>query len=539
MNVFLLYEDRDWKNPKSYYDWNCIVKDLGLETLFELSKSDYVMKNGRVMYFDKDDEYLALVLRKVMQVPLTTKSEINYRQQLVKECLQYEGFVNELYQLTSDILHKWDKLGRKNKTGMRDSKAVLISDMKICRLMLTGIDEIRKLLIANYDRFSSKGLLELCKRLDEEFSKDKQKEMEDILSDISFYLNTDVSQVGRNAFKSYKPRIVLECGLDEGFKFSHLRLSELETEEKIFSTPNGMVSKIVGQINNINPNCLGTYSDPSLQDDVSELEFQVVSYVMNYCNEVAFELGQFIDELHFQIAFYRAAINLKHKTIREHIYYCFPTVNENNALEYKNLKDYMMHFEQKKDIVGNTGVVNKKNLVVITGANQGGKSTFLRSLGIAQVMFQCGLFVAADEFSNKIYPNFFTHFTRREDVAMNSGRLDEELKRMNNIIDKLGDNSLILLNESFATTTEKEGSAIAYDIIKALKKSGVTVITVTHLLSFAQRVYDEENVREDSDTLFLSAERLPDGQRTYKIIAHKPELTSFGLDLYDSIISKW
>lgn len=145
---------------------------------------------------------------------------------------------------------------------------------------------------------------------------------------------------------------------------------------------------------------------------------------------------------------------------------------------------------------------------------------------------QCGLFVAAEQFESGIYPAFFTHFTRREDSEMNSGRLDEELGRMSQIIDNLGERSLVLLNESFATTTEKEGSVIAYDIIKALTEAGVKVLTVTHLLSFARKVYDEAQ----DEVEFLSAERKEDGSRTFKMIQHAPQLTSFGLDLYDQMI---
>lgn len=153
---------------------------------------------------------------------------------------------------------------------------------------------------------------------------------------------------------------------------------------------------------------------------------------------------------------------------------------------------------------------------------------------IAQVMMQCGLFVGAKSFESGIYPAFFTHFTRREDSEMNSGRLDEELGRMSRIIDNLEESSLVLLNESFATTTEKEGSVIAYDIIKALTESGVKVLMVTHLLSFAKRMYEEgKNTVE-----FLSAERRADGRRTFKMIQQEPQLTSFGLDLYEQIISQ-
>ena len=113
---------------------------------------------------------------------------------------------------------------------------------------------------------------------------------------------------------------------------------------------------------------------------------------------------------------------------------------------------------------------------------------------------------------------------------------------MNTIIEHLDDRSLILLNESFATTTEIDGSIIAYDIIKALNEAGVKIITVTHLLSFARKMYaeSEETFKEKghSDITFFCAERKSDGIRTYKMIQSVPELTSFGLDLYEDVIGK-
>lgn len=117
---------------------------------------------------------------------------------------------------------------------------------------------------------------------------------------------------------------------------------------------------------------------------------------------------------------------------------------------------------------------------------------------------------------------------------MNSGRLVEEMKRMNRIVDMISSRSLILMNESFSSTTEKEGSQIAGSIIQAMYDSGVTIWMVTHLFAFARKMY--EKGQEGSRS--MSAERLEDGTRTYKIIDHEPMETSYGLDLYEEIVEK-
>ena len=170
-------------------------------------------------------------------------------------------------------------------------------------------------------------------------------------------------------------------------------------------------------------------------------------------------------------------------------------------------------------------------LLVITGANRGGKSTFLRSLGLAQVMMQSGMFVGATAFRAPVRHGIFTHFRREEDQGLTSGKLDEELGRMRWIVDHASPRSLVLLNESFASTNEREGSEIGRQVITALLDAGVTVVLVTHLYELAHGFFADAR----SDARFLRAERLPDGRRTFRVVDGEPLPTSHGQDLYQRI----
>jgi DNA mismatch repair ATPase MutS len=114
---------------------------------------------------------------------------------------------------------------------------------------------------------------------------------------------------------------------------------------------------------------------------------------------------------------------------------------------------------------------------------------------------------------------------------MNSGKLDEELSRMSDIIDHITPHSMILFNESFAATNEREGSEIARQILSALLDRRVKIVCVTHLHELA-RGFHEKN---SGDVLFLRAERQADGVRTFKLLEGEPLKTSFGEDLYNSI----
>ncbi len=114
---------------------------------------------------------------------------------------------------------------------------------------------------------------------------------------------------------------------------------------------------------------------------------------------------------------------------------------------------------------------------------------------------------------------------------MNSGKLAEELGRMSEIVDRLSSHPLVLLNESFAATNEREGSEIARQMIRALMERHVRIFFVTHLYDFARSFYE----RKLDNVLFLQAERRPDGNRTFRMIAGEPLQTSYGQDLYAAV----
>jgi DNA mismatch repair ATPase MutS len=146
-------------------------------------------------------------------------------------------------------------------------------------------------------------------------------------------------------------------------------------------------------------------------------------------------------------------------------------------------------------------------------------------------MMQAGMFVGAEAFSANIASAPFTHFKREEDHGMKSGKLDEELKRMSDIVQEIRPNALVLLNESFAATNEREGSEIARQIVAALLEKQIKVFFVTHLYDFAHSL----ETRNLPEAIFLRVERQSDGRRTFKLREGAPLETSCGEDLYNRI----
>ena len=101
------------------------------------------------------------------------------------------------------------------------------------------------------------------------------------------------------------------------------------------------------------------------------------------------------------------------------------------------------------------------------------------------------------------------------------------------MINKLKPNSLIMLNESFQSTDEHEGSKIGFEIIKAFRDSNVRVILVTHMYDLATLIKDEYK-----DSYFLRAERKDDGSRSFILKEADVLKTSYAKDLYDKIFKE-
>ncbi|MFZ3188384.1 MAG: hypothetical protein WA180_07970, partial [Candidatus Sulfotelmatobacter sp.] len=267
---------------------------------------------------------------------------------------------------------------------------------------------------------------------------------------------------------------------------------------------------------------------------LSDMRNRGISRVALALTQSSDHVLSFFKTLRTELAFYVGCLNLHRELVSHGMPIAFPTPLPAGqpCYEVNGLYDASLCLTVNRGVVGNALHAERKRLVVITGANQGGKTTFLRSIGLAQLMMQCGLFVGADDFKAEICSALFTHYKREEDTTMKSGKFDEELARMSEIAEHIFPNSMLLFNESFAATNEREGSEIAAQIVRALLEKGMKVFYVTHLYEFALGFFNDKD-----KGVFLRAEREPDGRRTFKLVEGEPLQTSYGQDLYNKVFA--
>jgi DNA mismatch repair ATPase MutS len=257
-----------------------------------------------------------------------------------------------------------------------------------------------------------------------------------------------------------------------------------------------------------------------------------INLVANAAAQSADHVTSFFTMLRAEVGFYMSCLNLHDRLTATEVPVSFPEplTPLPSRFSCQDLRDASLALRADR-VVGNDVNAGGRPLVIITGANSGGKSTFLRSVGIAQLMMQCGMFVIAGSLRASVSERVFTHFIREEDRELVSGRLDEELSRMSAIADHVSRHDLILFNESFAATNEREGSEIGRQIVRALLEDEARVFFVSHQFDFA----DSFQRQQPDTTLFLRAPRQPDGRRTYKLTPAEPLPTSYGQDIYNCI----
>lgn len=201
------------------------------------------------------------------------------------------------------------------------------------------------------------------------------------------------------------------------------------------------------------------------------------------------------------------------------------------AVDLYNLKLAFFESKEHETIVTNNLTFDENHLVyILTGANRGGKTTITQAVGIMFVLAQGGIYVPAGEFRYTPVDNIFTHFPADEEKTMDLGRLGEECRRFRDIFRESTENSLLLLNETFSTTSFEEGYLIAVDAVKAILHKGVRTIYNTHMHKLGCDVpeLNKGDVKGKACSLIMRTEA---GERSYKVDIAPPEGMSYARDI--------
>ena len=259
-----------------------------------------------------------------------------------------------------------------------------------------------------------------------------------------------------------------------------------------------------------------TRADPimvPLFRDLYEILRAVLTPVMQALKQYAQVNARLLIQLEAEIAFYLGALAFIRRMQAGGLPVCAPQATriEERICSIQGLYNLILALRQMDSGVGSAAAIVLNDvdfgpagrIFILTGPNQGGKTVFTQAVGLAQVLFQAGLFVPAEAACMSPVDGIFTHFATLEKTGAGLGRLAEEARRLNEIFHAISDQSLVLLNESLSSTSPGESLYLARDIVHALRLFGVRAIFATHLHELAEGV-DAINAEVQGDSRVLS-----------------------------------
>lgn len=224
------------------------------------------------------------------------------------------------------------------------------------------------------------------------------------------------------------------------------------------------------------------------------------------------------------LAFYTEIKELLDRAGSLGIPHTLPVISERRLISIDSLYDITLLAKETKCIVPNDAEFDEAApFFFLTGANGGGKTTYLRALGVNLLLFMSGCPIFAER--AEIYPfrTLALHFPVDERFT-DTGRLEDEQKRVKNMLEGAGPDSVLLFNETFSGTDDRLGAELTLSTAEKMRKSSAFGLFVTHFHDVSEHGYPMlQAVVENTPT--------EQNKRVYRIVRADKRTGSFAKDI--------
>jgi DNA mismatch repair ATPase MutS len=230
-----------------------------------------------------------------------------------------------------------------------------------------------------------------------------------------------------------------------------------------------------------------------------------------------------------EIMFYLSWMELIAPLRENGLQFCIPEICTDAAHLYsRNSFDLALAYSKRHKldtiVTNDFEIRSPERVFVITGPNQGGKTTFSRAFGQMHHLAALGLSVPGSEAALYLFDNILTHFEREEDLSSQNGKLQDDLIRLRDLMDHVSTKSIVIINEIFGSTTFKDALSLGKRMMKSLSKLEAPAIVVTFIDELA-------TLGPETVSMMSTVSESDPARRTFKIVRKPPDGLAFALYL--------
>lgn len=256
--------------------------------------------------------------------------------------------------------------------------------------------------------------------------------------------------------------------------------------------------------------------EAQILDLVAKLHESTFAHLDEYCSRFRGYCHEVIARFDREVQFYIAYLEQMERVKKAGLSFCFPEVtSESKEVQALDTYDFALAnqlISAHKDVVTNGFYLKKpERIIVVSGPNQGGKTTFARTFGQLHYLGALGCPVPGISAKLFLFDHLFTHFEKEEDIQNLRGKLEDELIRINDILEKATGNSILIMNESFLSTTLSDALFLSGEMMKRIVALNLLCVTVTFLDELAS--FNEMTV-----SMISTVDPFDPQQRTFKVI---------------------